>query len=112
VEGLCDEEIYKRYLALAVIFSLSATVSYVIPADDKFKAIAATPAILTLFGALLQLLRDAASFEEQQDLRCHHQIIDRCPASQMTNVGLDKEDQSCEKRMDESDVAIGSGFED
>lgn len=96
------------YLPLAIVFALSVLGAWLLPIDAIFKGIFATPAFLTMIGALFQLARDHAAHESKLDLQRKQQIFNLGATSHMANVTFDKHVAFCEKYMAEVDKSVST----
>jgi len=98
----------KLYLSLTIVFLLSFLGAWLLPINDIFKGIFATPALLAMIGALFQLTRDHAAHESKLDLQRKQQIFNLGATSHMANVTFDKHVEFCEKYMSEVDCTIST----
>lgn len=98
----------KLYLSLAIVFLLSFLGAWLLPINDIFKGIFATPALLAMIGALFQLTRDHAAYENKLDLQRKQQIFNLGATSHMANVTFDKHVEFCEQYMSEVDSTIAT----
>jgi len=96
----------KLYISLGVVFLLSFLGAILLPMNEIFKGIFATPALLAMIGALFQLARDNAAHKSKLDLQRKHQIFNLGATSHMANVTFDKHVEFCEKYMEEVEKAI------
>jgi len=100
----------KLYISLVVVFLLSVIGAWLLPLNDIFKGIFATPALMAMIGALFQLTRDNAAHESKLDLQRKQQIFNLGATSHMANVTFDKHVEFCEKYMSELDSTIVTLF--
>lgn len=98
------------YIPLAAVFFLSVLAAWILPVDEIFKGIFATPALVAMFGALFQLARDHAAHEGMLDLQRKQQIFNLGATSHMANVTFDKHVAFCERYMSEVDKAVVTLF--
>lgn len=91
----------RIYLALASVLAASVISAVVLPAADLVKALVVAPGVGALFGALLQIFRDASQFERQQHLQRDQQVFSIGASSHMSTVAFDKHVEFCEAYMRE-----------
>ena len=91
----------KPYLLLGGIAAISFAGVAVVSANDVITAIIASPGVVALLAALLQLLRDEAAFEKNQILQLQQQRYNLGAASHMANTAFDKHVAFCEEYMNE-----------
>ncbi len=96
----------KLYISLAIVFLLSFLGAWLLPMNDIFKGIFATPALIAMIGTLFQLARDHAAHENKIDLQRKQQIFNLGATSHMANVTFDKHVEFCEKYMAEVDDTV------
>lgn len=96
----------KLYISLSIVFILSFLGTLLLPMNDIFKGLFATPALLAMIGALFQLARDHAAHENKIDLQRKQQIFNLGATSHMANVTFDKHVEFCEKYMAEIDSTV------
>lgn len=104
--------VLRLYVPLAVIFLMSAFGAWLLPIDEIFKGIFATPALLAMIGALFQLARDHAAHESKVDLQRKQQIFNLGATSHMANVTFDKHVAFCEKYMAEVDKTVATLYQE
>jgi hypothetical protein len=98
------------YGALIVVFMLSAGSYLVLPVDTALHSIAAAPALLALFGALYQILRDHVAFERQRLLLQQQETLGLGVTSHMAQVAFDKHVEFCEKYLTELHETVDTLF--
>lgn len=98
----------KLYISLSIVFLLSVLGAWLLPMNEIFKGIFATPALIAMIGALFQLARDHAAHESKLDLQRKQQIFNLGATSHMANVTFDKHVEFCEKYMSEVDSTVGT----
>lgn len=91
----------RTYLGLIAVFIASFGCAYLLPINQVFKSIAATPAIAALVAVIYQILKDQAAFERQDYLQRQQQIFNLGATSHMANTAFDKHVEFCEKYMSE-----------
>lgn len=102
------KNIMRLYVPLALVFVLSVLGAWLLPIDEIFKGIFATPALLAMIGALYQLTRDHAAHESKLDLQRKQQIFNLGATSHMANVTFDKHVSFCERYMTEVDKTVAT----
>lgn len=100
--------ILRLYFPLTLIFVLSVSGAWLLPIDEIFKGIFATPALIAMIWALFQLARDHAAHENKVDLQRKQQIFNLGATSHMANGTFDKHVAFCEKYMAEVDKTIST----
>lgn len=89
--------ITKTYISLSIVLIVSFVAALVLPMDNIFRGIAATPAVGALFIALYQIFRDQAAYEKELELQRQQQFFNLGVTSHMANVAFDKHVAFCEK---------------
>jgi hypothetical protein len=100
----------QAYIVLLVVFSASFIAAYLLPFNDVFKAIFASPALLALIAALFQLMRDQATYEKQLEIQAIQQKFSLGATSHMANTAFDKHIEFCEAYMEELQSTFGNLF--
>ena len=98
------------YIFLLIIFVVSILSAFLLPINEIFSGIAATPAVASLFAALFQLFRDQAEFERQKYLQQQDQIFNLGATSHMANIAFDKHVEFCEKYMEQVQIILSNMF--
>lgn len=91
----------KKYIVLSIVFFASILGSWLLPIDELFKGIFATPALLSLIAALYQLLRDDALHRKNLELQQQQHLFNIGAMSHMANVVFDKHVQFCDHYIKE-----------
>lgn len=91
----------KAYVILSTIFALSILGGWLFDANELLQSIVVAPGVLSLIGALYQLIRDQAAFEKQLNIQEREFQYSLGAASHMANAAFDKHIQFCEKYMKE-----------
>jgi len=80
----------KTYLILLGIFLASLVAAIFLPVAESVKTLSAIPALLALFGALSQLIRDRIAHEQSLLMQELQNSFSIGAASHMANVAFDK----------------------
>lgn len=102
----------KLYISLSVVFVLSFVGAYILPLDDLLRGVFATPALLAMFGALFQILRDRSTYERQLQLQRRQEVFNLGATSHMANVAFDKHVEFCDKYMKEVHTTVFTLFQE
>lgn len=84
--------------------------AYFLPLEETWKGAMATPGMLTLFGALYQILRDQSAHDRKIELQRRQEIFNLGATSHMANVAFDKHVEFCEKYMSEVHETVSTLF--
>ena len=101
---------FCTYVALLLVFLLSAGLTWLLPAVALLREIAVIPAVGALLAAVFQILRDQAAFERQQLSQQQQQAFSLGATSHMANVAFDKHAEFCEKYVAEVHSTVETLF--
>lgn len=91
----------KTYFILLVVFVLSIFFSWLVPANIILKSIVASPGLIALFSALLQIIRDQSAYERTLLIQQQQHQFVLGTASHMADTAFDMHVEFCENYMDE-----------
>jgi hypothetical protein len=91
----------RIYAVLAAVFLGSFTLAWLLTTNPVGREIATAPAVLSLVGALYQLIRDEAAHVKQLALQHDQQRFELGATSHMANVAFDKHVAFCEEYVPE-----------
>lgn len=100
----------KRHLMTFGIFLLSVTLSLILPVNELFKGIAATPALIALILALFNIARDESAHHKKIDLQLSEQRFIIGATSPMATLAFEKHVDFCEDYMREIHATIRTLF--
>jgi hypothetical protein len=89
--------IKSPYVAYGIVFAASLLFAIFIPLSQVFRTISATPAVLALFAAFLQIFRDQLSHERSIALLEIQNTYALGATSHMATVAFDKHVSFCEE---------------
>jgi hypothetical protein len=92
---------WKAYSILGIIMILSALSVWFFPISDFYKGMYALPGVASLAGALLQLSRDQAAYEKDQEMQRKQHFFNLSVTSHMAQVAFDKHVLFCEAYIKE-----------
>lgn len=101
---------WKIYLSLTVVFILSVVITFMLPVNDFYKGIIATPAMGSLFYALYQISRDESAFKKEKYLQQQKQFFNLGSTSHMANVVFNKHVEFIERYMEEVHKTVSKLF--
>ena len=96
----------KTYIALGVVFAASVTTALLLPFGETVRAIAAVPAIGSLFGALFQIARDRIAHERSLLILESQNSFSIGATSHMAGIAFDKYSEFCEEYVREMYEAL------
>lgn len=91
----------NTYVALGVVFAASMAAAFLLPLGQGVRALAAIPAIGSLFGALLQIGRDRIAHERSLLILESQNSFSIGATSHMAGVAFDKYSSFCEEYVAE-----------
>ena len=98
------------YIALTLIFVVSLATAILFPVGDVFRALSAIPAVVALFGALFQILRDRIAHERSLLVLEAQNSFAIGATSHMAIVAFDKHVMFCEEYVAEMHKALVTLF--
>jgi hypothetical protein len=100
----------KLYIALAVVFVTSLAVGVLGPFSNVVRELSAIPAVVSLFVALLQIMRDRIAYERSRLVLESQNSFAIGATSHMANVAFDKHVSFCEEYVAEMFKALSTLF--
>jgi hypothetical protein len=97
---------WRIYCVLAAVFAGSAAVMSLLQASEIWRDVASLPALLSLVGALYQLVRDEARHLKHLSLQHDQQRFALGATSHMANVAFDKHVAFCEEYVHELNETV------
>jgi hypothetical protein len=108
---------YRAYVVIAIVFTVSAFLAYVIPGGKFFQQLATIPLVGSLMALLVKILLDEASYQRdifKLELSQQHELLklsslnkfSLAVSSHMANVAFDKHAAFSEKYAEKTHEAL------